>query len=124
MTRLRIELPTQEFKKVLHHGRIEWDMLDRIWIALKRWNLEKLSKVRTMNTKIPVKWSNFWNSRERFPLLVDPAIEEDRFTFNDNEVTFFTEPSDPTQERINRLNRQRSFWGFPNMLKRKRSTDS
>ena len=67
---------------------------------------------------------SYWNSREMFPLLVDPAIEEDRFTFNDNEVTFFTEPVDPTQERINRLNRQRFFWGFPNMLKKKRSTDS
>jgi len=99
-------------------------MLGRIWIALKRWNLEKLTKVRTMNTKIPVKWSNFWNSREMFPLLVDPAIEEDRFMFNDNEVTFFTEPADSTHEGINRLNRQRSFWGFPNMLKKKRSTDS
>ena len=124
MTRLRIELPTPEFKMVLHHGRIEWNMLDRIWLALKRWNLEKLATYRTMNTKIPVKWSNFWNSREMFPLLVDPAIDEDRFTFNDNEVTFFTEPADPKQERINRLNRQRFFWGFPNMLKKKRSTDS
>jgi len=77
-----------------------------------------------MNTKIPVKWSNFWNSRDMFPLLVDPAIEEDRFMFNDNEVTFFTEPPDSTQEGINRLNRQRPFWGFSNMLKQKRSTDS
>ncbi len=99
-------------------------MLGRIWIALKRWNLEKLTKVRTMNTNIPVKWSNFWNSREMFPLLVDPAIEEDRFMFNDNEVTFFTEPDDPSHEGINRLNRQRPYWGFPNMLKKKRSTDS
>ncbi|NIO08789.1 MAG: hypothetical protein GTO40_12555 [Deltaproteobacteria bacterium] len=76
-----------------------------------------------MNTKIPVKWSNFWNSRKMFPLLVDPAIEEDRFMFNDNEVTFFAEPADPVKEGLNRFNRQKLFWGFPNMLKRKRSTD-
>ncbi len=124
MTHLRIEPLPQEFNRGLVHGRIVWNMLGRIWIALKRWGLEKLSKYRTMNTKIPVKWSNFWNSREMFPLLVDPAIEEDRFMFNDNEVTFFIEPADPTQEGINRLNRQRFFWGFPNMLKKKRSTDS
>jgi len=124
MTHFRIEPLPQEFNKGLVFGRIGRDMLGRIWIALKRWNLEKLSKYRTMNTKIPVKWSNFWNSREMFPLLVDPAIEEDRFMFNDNEVTFFIEPADPTQEGINRLNRQRFFWGFPNMLKKKRSTDS
>ena len=119
MTHLRIEPLPQEFNRGLVHGRIVWNMLGRIWIALKRWGLEKLSKYRTMNTKIPVKWSNFWNSREMFPLLVDPAIEEDRFMFNDNEVTFFTEPADPTQEGINRLKRQRPFWGFPNMLKKK-----
>ena len=65
-----------------------------------------------MDTKIPVKWSNFWNSREMFPLLVDPAIEEDRFTFNDNEVTFFTETNTSQEVRQKRLIRNKSFWGL------------
>ena len=99
-------------------------MLGPIWNTLKRWNKQTLTKYHIMNTKIPVKWSNFWNSREMFPLLVDPAIEEDRFMFNDHEVTFFTEPADPAKEGINRFNRQKFFWGFPNMLKKLRSTDS
>lgn len=82
-----------------------------------------------MNTKIPVKWSNFWNSHEMFPLLVDPAIEEDRFTFNDNEVTFFTDLSTSQEERQKRLIRYKSFWGLAgfkpkNLDKKKRIIES
>ncbi len=57
-----------------------------------------MSGSQILNTKIPVKWSNFWNSQKMFPLLVDPAIDEDCFTFNDNEVTFFTDP--PPRKKI------------------------
>jgi len=73
-----------------------------------------------MKTNIPVKWKNFWNSREMFPLLVDPAVDEDRFTFNDDEVTFFTDLNTSQEEVVRRLTRQRSFWN----LSRPAKTDS
>ena len=44
-----------------------------------------------MVPSIPVKWSNFWSSRKLFPRLVDLTIEEDHYTFCDDEVTLFTD---------------------------------
>jgi len=90
---------------------------------------EAVGHLSNMKTKIPVKWANFWNSREMFPLLVDPAIAEDRFTFSDKEVTFFTDVGTSQEESYRSLIRQRSFWGLPEAsrnapIKRKRIVDS
>jgi hypothetical protein len=38
--------------------------------------------------KLPLSWSSFWGERNVFPRLVDLAVAEDQYTFEDNGVTF------------------------------------